>query len=65
MRRIAVIGIGLAMLFAACDRIVELSPPPDGPSSDGGLDGQQTDGDGGILDGNGPDAEQDAGVPQD
>lgn len=65
MKRIAVLLIGLATLLAACDRIIELSPPPpDGSSFDGGLDGQPDD-DSGLDGGALPDADEDAGIPFD
>ena len=62
----AINPLGLAVLtslIAACDRVVELTPPPDGPSFDGsGLDGMAGDGiDGGVGDGP-PDADGDGGV---
>lgn len=61
MNQIARIALALPVLcslVAACDRVVELTPPPDGPS----FDGRPGDGgDGGVLDV--PDAaDGDAGV---
>jgi len=63
VRRLAIAVLALAMLVAACDRIVELErpPPPDGVTDaihDAG------NGDGGLFDA-GDDALGDAGVAPD